>query len=90
MKIERECIVCGKSFIANRPQIITCSYECSKIRFREKQAEYKRKNKLENQNKKEKQTPTKKLVDDAVNARKLGKSYGQYKAMEYMNMRGGK
>lgn len=89
-QIKKICAVCGAPFETNRPHKMTCSYECAEIRYRGKRAEYGRKKKFENKNKKEKSTPTKKLVDDAVVARKLGMTYGQYKAMQYMNINGDK
>ncbi len=82
-QITKICDVCGTQFVTNRPHQVSCSYECAKIRCRRRQAENRRKNKIENQNRKERQTHTKQLVDDAVEARKLGMSYGKYKEMQY-------
>lgn len=89
-KITKECAVCGAQFVTNRPHKVACSYECAEIRYRRKRMEYERKKRIENKNKKEKSKPTNTLVDDAVVARQLGMTYGQFKAMQYMNINGDK
>ena len=77
--LETECIVCGKSFIADDKRKKMCSAECTKIRNRQLQRKYPTKSKKytisEN---------TSAIAQRNEQARVLGLSYGQYDIKLYL------
>lgn len=89
---EGVCIICGKSFVYDKGKKITCSNECAAQRNRIKNCEYKRevrkKFRADEQvykPKSKKKKAADNLNKDLIEARKLGMSYGIYKAV----MKGG-
>lgn len=81
---ERTCVVCWKKFITNHPRKITCSNECSVIRHNESNRISYRNNKHIVKSRNKNISNSKKLSNDALEARNLGVSYGTYVAMKYM------
>ena len=79
-EVQRECKFCGKSFTPTTGQQRYC---CDACRYRASNL-----NKKDHITKKSEKAMKKRvkegLVADTVEARKLGMTYGQYKAMQYV------
>lgn len=89
-KLMRKCVVCGCLFPVNK-HAITCSIECRKQRNREVNNKAHRvayaQKKIKNNVKAFKPTT---FEEDVAEARRLGMSYGTYKArQQQMKMKGG-
>lgn len=84
MAVNKKCVVCGKIYQA-RTNSKTCSEECKKIRYRQvntraHKAMYhnnKRLNGIDGYR-------AVSLESDNEKARKMGLTYGQYKAMQFL------
>ena len=79
---ELKCPVCGRMFVAQYPQVKTCSTECQTIRRKEQSRSYATKPK------KHKPARKSQIVKTEKRARAAGMSYGQYKAQETIEMYG--
>ena len=84
--MRKTCVICKEIFDTNYPRKLTCSDDCGKIYHNLKAREYHSKKKPTKSKKKRKTTESnmKKIADKAVQARKLGMSYGMLVAMEQM------
>ena len=77
------CVICGASFSPACGRQVTCSAECSEENeFHQDRIRYLR-------NKNNILTNDKRLTEDAVNAKKIGVSYGKYIAIYKDKKRGG-
>jgi hypothetical protein len=74
----KKCVICGKEFTTNHNQI-TCSVECSKERKRELNRTYHR-----TYVKPKEVLPKANLDEEIAKANKLGISYGEYKARQFL------
>ena len=83
--MQKTCVICNKNFQTNYPRKLTCSDDCGKIYHNLKAKEYQSKKKTKSK-KKRKTTGNnmEKIADKAVQARKLGMTYGMLVAMEQM------
>ena len=85
--MQKTCVICKEIFDTNYPRKLTCSDDCGKIYHNLKAREYHSKKKPTKSKKKKKMTTNnnmEKIADKAVQARKLGMTYGMLVAMEQM------
>lgn len=90
-----ECVICGKIFLTNRPQKVTCGPECQHLRknMLEKERRHSQtKIYKEEQRAEAAQVRKQKRIETVWEVRKkaeeAGMSYGQYVAMLYMQKEG--
>lgn len=80
------CVICGEEFETTHSRKITCSEQCGRENHRRNSVENSKKwyarKKIERNNSVKKDTGS--LADDVREARKIGVSYGIYKAMKQM------
>ena len=82
---EGKCVICGRSFMYDRGKKITCSEECAIKRNRIRSAEYKAEQRKKPKVQRKKKVKSN-LNKDLKEARKLGMSYGVYKAVMHGGM----
>lgn len=81
MEEVRNCVICGKLFVARTVNGKYCSEECQTEGLRRRTRNNWRDNEAKKKEiRKSKKKRQKELVDIAVEARKAGMSYGQYVA----------
>ena len=83
--VERECMICGRKFTcnANSNQKVCKSADCHKALRRINRLRAIKQTRMEKELKKLKNSN---LVNDAANAKRLGISYGEYKARQYQGI----
>ena len=86
-QIETFCRCCGAKFTASRRSQIFCSKEC-RTRYHQSgvksPANINTKKKAEKKKELTKAQKQKRFTDEVVKAKELGMSYGQYKALKYI------
>lgn len=90
MTQEKNCLVCGKRFMAKRIDQVYCGANCRKIAFKKYRKEWgeeTRARERELKAEKMKKPKINSVAEIAVEARKAGMSYGQYVAMKQYGMR---